>query len=236
MLEVDSMNASANLPNIGPNGSPSYAMLVHNQQLAADPRQPGKIILANDTETGDQETFVPMVIDLPADMNPQDTALVFTYDGSDPSQTQLVGSGADASYIAAPGALRLWTKDADQPRNDQGIAENPAGDYIAPDMAFQASLLTWTDAPYGLEKQAVVYIGAVHPDSYDVGQSPANSQTISFTAEPIASNAADNFWVTQNQEDWLTNTPYADLVKVTAASAKVTIVDDTARTMMWPAA
>lgn len=88
--------------------------------------------LVEDDDETPGERFVPMVLDIRALADPENARVTFSYSGSDPALVVVHDDPegiAPPLYIAAPGALRLWMKDGDQPRSAQVV---PAGDYIAP--------------------------------------------------------------------------------------------------------
>ena len=187
-LSVDAMNASSGLPDTGSDGNFSEALAQYNQQLQTDPSQPGKIIVVDDNLvsgvpafadfSGDNNTqFVPMVVTLPQGTNLNNAMLQFDYSGSDPTAVRNVGSTIDPDFEAAPGALRLWTVDGDEPRNVEGI--NDGGNYITPDTPFPASALgeTWITIPNTADMEAIVYVEAIRPST------STGDQTITLTVD-----------------------------------------------------
>ena len=85
--------------------------------------------------TDDAHGFIPLVLDvngLPALDDPEgDYHVVFTYDASDPSSSELVLSESPFRHRSAPGLIRIWTKDLGSPRNYQSVIEpSEAGDFV----------------------------------------------------------------------------------------------------------
>ena len=179
-LNIDALNASAGLPDLGQDGNLSQSLEQYSNQIQADASQPGKIIVVNDNlingvpafadgvggtpwSDDDDSQFVPLIVTLPQDTDMSKATLQFAYDGSDPSNIEVDDSGPDKSYLPAPGTLRLWTENGDQPRNDHGIADASPGDYITPNTPFPAFDLKWSDVPDTMDQEAVIYVEAVRP-------------------------------------------------------------------------
>ncbi len=77
----------------------------------------------------DQLGFVPIVIDLPAPIDPERALLRFVYSDSDPANASLSADGARQVEL---GGLRLWTVDETYPRNPHTAndQDNP-GHFVA---------------------------------------------------------------------------------------------------------
>ena len=98
--------------------------------------------------------FVPLVVTLPAGVDPNTSQLEFFYSGSDPVSVESVSNSSGPDYQPALGSLRLWTLDGTQPHSNQGIGSG--GDYITPNVPFAANLLFASG-----QQQATIYIEAV---------------------------------------------------------------------------
>jgi len=174
-LKVDSLNVSAaGLPQLGsPALQAQYDAYV--DKVDGDPAYPGKIVVVNDTDRGgdgtadyndgltgssqtnDNVKFVPVTVEVPADIDVTDdrTTLTFTYAASDPSQT-----GSDG--VPAAGVLRLWNKDGDATRNPGSLAAE-AGDFISSGVEISAKEFHWTAVAGTNRHQATIYLEAVRP-------------------------------------------------------------------------
>lgn len=90
----------------------------------------------NDDDITTGEEFTPLIIELPHSVNPNAT-IWFLYVASDPAGVTREGTSPNYTYAPAPGKMRIWTKDADQPRNKKSVGEG--GDYV-PAFPFGVSL------------------------------------------------------------------------------------------------
>lgn len=184
-LRVDSTNTSASDPEIGNDGKFSQTIKDYTDSIKTDPTKLGKIIVIDDQipsddsipafangvsgnpwNPSDASKFVPLVIELPRNVNASNVKLSFSYDGSDP--TGVRGPDQDdpnAGYTLPGGSLRLWGKDGSQQRSDRSIAltSGQAGDYITPNTPFSASSLQWRVS--GQVQIATVYIEALTPSA-----------------------------------------------------------------------
>ncbi|HEV2208112.1 MAG TPA: hypothetical protein VG167_05015 [Verrucomicrobiae bacterium] len=83
------------------------------------------------------DRFVPLVIELPEHFDLASGNVLISYSASDPSQVWFDSSSS--TCVLPPGALRIWRKDGNFPRNKNGASgldslgnPVPAGDYVAP--------------------------------------------------------------------------------------------------------
>jgi Concanavalin A-like lectin/glucanases superfamily/Immunoglobulin domain len=140
-LDIDSDNNNG----FGPPDRSAYEDAIED-----DPGLPGKIIAVNDADANENgipgfaegfswggggeasnDRFVPLVLEIPSDVNIADCQLRITYSASDPSG--VTHAGTPVLWQPAPGNLRIWTKDGNQPR-DMNSANDPdwPGDYVEP--------------------------------------------------------------------------------------------------------
>jgi hypothetical protein len=124
-----------------------------DEKIKDDPTKPGKIILADDNKDNGgsipdfavfgtpspNEHFVPMVLTLPPGLDPDEAAVTFTYDASDPNGISISGTGTSAVYGAAPGHLRIWTVDGNVARNKNSV--DGGGNYVESGIAHSAASL-----------------------------------------------------------------------------------------------
>ncbi|MBN2582914.1 MAG: hypothetical protein JXL80_07570 [Planctomycetes bacterium] len=118
------------------------------EDIAGQDAAPGKIILVSDEDTdGDglvdwadgfdywptvaaddsssAARFVPVELQLQGGIDLADIAIAISYSDSDPLTME------DPFIPPQHGNLRIWKKDAFQPRNPQSALAHPAGDYVA---------------------------------------------------------------------------------------------------------
>gem|GEM_PF-5356614 len=118
------------------------------ENIAGDDRYPGKVVLVSSwdgdgdglpdyvdgfnwtTVTADDDTsvgtsFVPVVLSLPAYLDPNTARMQITYDASDPA---LVHPSMDSPFVLPEGSLRLWRRDGS--RDARSVLDG--GDYVAP--------------------------------------------------------------------------------------------------------
>ena len=106
--------------------------------------------------------FVPVILTLPDEMNLSSGRIVFKYDGSNPLNiTQKVDTETQQNYYQpATGALRLWTKNANETRNPLPYTKvSGEGHYIEPDKVYFASDLGFNNGEKGRIK--VLYLEAL---------------------------------------------------------------------------
>jgi hypothetical protein len=102
---------------------------------------------ADDDRTGpngaeEAARFVPMVLALPATVDPTQARVRFSYDASDPMRELRTGMGSDADPYAfqrAGGALRVWTKDASVARNAVEVGASGGGDFVKPGSVYRVA-------------------------------------------------------------------------------------------------
>jgi len=125
-----------------------------------DPTKPGKIIMVNGGDSDEDgipgfadgfgwsanptsddvlsnDRFVPLVLQIPSELNLSDCRLLITYSASDPAQVTHNPEPPlmDLVWNPAAGNLRIWRKDGDQTRNKHSAqAATDPGDYVAPGM------------------------------------------------------------------------------------------------------
>lgn len=76
-------------------------------------------------------SFTPIMVYLPDPIDPDKAVARFVYSASDPDQiTRSPRSDGGFDYTPAPGHLRLWSKDGEESRKRQSLADG--GDYVAP--------------------------------------------------------------------------------------------------------
>jgi hypothetical protein len=137
----------------------------HYEDKTGDAARPGKFIMANDNDTdGDGipdfaqvsdsnypectntvagETFVPLVLQLPAPIDVATARLRFTYGASDPAGVQRSGEAPGYTYTAPPGKLRIWTHPGYAARSR--VAVTDGGDYVPKDVVLAPADLGFTD-------------------------------------------------------------------------------------------
>ena len=161
------------------------------QKAAHDPNSLGKILVVNDgdkngngvpdladgynlnpnttdDDSNPKEHFVPLVIELPAGADPQNTYVKLTYSGSDPGRVRPNGLNTDhAGYVPdASGFLRLWKK-VGSPEDALGQASSSSSpspqptprtiaDYVRPGERYTAAQLGYQPG-----KPLVLYVEAV---------------------------------------------------------------------------
>lgn len=76
------------------------------------------------------EQFVPIMLQLPERIHPDEARLAFVYDASDPNQVTRTGAPPDCTWEAAPGRLRVWTKPGSAQRNPARVQDG--GDWVPP--------------------------------------------------------------------------------------------------------
>ncbi|MDY7109740.1 MAG: hypothetical protein SYC29_13980 [Planctomycetota bacterium] len=151
-----------------------------------DPGAPGKLIAVNtdnvdrdsipdfadgfnlDGEPGNTDDicigrqFVPIVLDLGCEGEPEGLTISVQYSASDPAQVYVEGS----YFEAAPGNLRLWTKEGEVARDPRPIDDPQApGDFVPAG--------TFTAQQLGLESgtdSITLYVEAVRPCTADTNQ------------------------------------------------------------------
>lgn len=171
-LSIDSDNNNGyNLPD----GSE------HENAIKDDPNLPGKLILINNAdrdgdgipgfadginldptlESGllsEDDRFVPIRLSIARNScNPNEEGIVFSYDASPPSGVEVIIGPDGPSYLPAPGALRIWTKDGSEGRDMADVADG--GDFVAANR-------TYAPADLGLPEEGgevVLWIEAVRP-------------------------------------------------------------------------
>ena len=85
---------------------------------------------ADDRVASDSVGFVPIVVELPAEVDPQRALLRFIYSASDPAAATIA---ADGSRHAAAGGLRLWTVNEAHTRRSQSVGDPvQAGHFVPP--------------------------------------------------------------------------------------------------------
>lgn len=128
---------------------------------------PGVSDLDNAIDSGDRLGFVPLVIEIPAPIDPAIALLRFTYSGSDPAAATI---SADGDRQPAPGGLRLWSADESLPRSARSVDDAQPGHFIAPlsqadaGHAYTVSQLTGGEAV----SQFTVYIEGVRAGRYAI--------------------------------------------------------------------
>ena len=96
-------------------------------------------INGNSDDTSETNHFVPLVLEIPPGIDVNAARLTLGYDASDPAG--VIHDTNTGVWQPADGYLRIWRKDADQPRN-KSSANAPAGpgDYVAPGVYSPAQL------------------------------------------------------------------------------------------------
>lgn len=95
-------------------------------------------IAGNDDDSAGPNHFVPVVMEIPNGLNLSAARVTLAYDASDPTGVTRDQAG---NWQPAPGHLRLWLKDGDQPRNPNSAnSPSTAGDYLAPGVYTPAQL------------------------------------------------------------------------------------------------
>lgn len=142
-----------------------------------DTTMPGKIIAVNN---GDEDSdgvpnfvdgfdfygnegvkaggkFVPLIVNLPAPIDPARDKIRFTYSASDPRFARISGAGTPSDpyrYEPADGNLRIWTVDGNVSRNKND--PKTGGHFIRPGVDYTISSLPG-------DRQITLYVEAVSP-------------------------------------------------------------------------
>lgn len=142
------------------------------EELVEDvPGQPGKILLANTDDTDsdgipdfadfDPGTgFVPMVIEVPKDVDIATAKIKFIYEQSDPNNITIDTSGLTDLYIPDDGYLRIWNKNGTQARSSNDI--NGGGDFIRVAQIYNLSLFNISE-----DLTITAYLELVRPKGID---------------------------------------------------------------------
>ncbi|MBA4020492.1 MAG: hypothetical protein C0483_25305 [Pirellula sp.] len=176
-----------------------------NEDIPSDAARPGKVLWVNNGNTdGDNVpnfadgmdqfenedpnaggAFTPIIFETNRDLlDLSKAAVMFHYDASDPSQMeQYVTSTGRVWYEAAPGRLRLWTKDGVASRESASLKDG--GDYLAPDVAYKLSDLP--ASAYLGEGKWRLWVEAVAPGVRVAGE----RITVELIPDGDAFNAAD---------------------------------------------
>ncbi len=166
-------------------------------RIEDDPTLPGKVIAANDGDSDDDgvpdfadgynrdgsagnaddastnDCFVPLVLRIPAlpgSMGP--AALRLVYSASDPAAVTV--SGTPPLFSPAPGHLRIWTRNADQPRNPAACTAATPGDYVPPGTYADLTALGFVDGP----GTVTLYVEGIAPSAL------AGDQRITVELDP----------------------------------------------------
>lgn len=176
-LDIDSDNDNGTQPPSRTDGEDA---------IEDDLTKPGKIVMVNDGDSDDDgipgfadgfnwnwfpgsdtsnDHFVPLVLEIPADVNVSDCRLHISYSGSDPSKVthEADESTGELVWKPAPGSLRIWKKNGDQPRNPTTAqAAASPGDYVAPGMYTDVTKLGFSTSTRTL----TFYVEGIAPSAY----------------------------------------------------------------------
>ena len=108
--------------------------------------------------------FVPFVVEVPQGLSLELTQLKFVYSGSNPALVserthEITGK---TYYVPSEGALRIWTKNADELRDPQPYSLIGDGNYILPNKYYRLNDLGFSDDN---NRTKVFYIEAILPSS-----------------------------------------------------------------------
>ena len=122
--------------------------------------------ITNQADDGRSARFVPVLLELPWGTDWTAARLRFRYSASDPSTVTYhipITPPFQHRYYPATGHLRLWTKDGNEPRNANGVAQG--GDYIAGDLNSRDPP-SYSPAMIGLDsahRTVLLYVEGVAP-------------------------------------------------------------------------
>ena len=119
-----------------------------------------------DTEE-DEPQFTPVIIEVPKGIDLDITKIRFHYSGSNPENiTKKIDPETETEYyMPDEGALRLWTKNANEARSPKPYSNTDGeGDYIEPERYYRLTDLGFTDD----ERTKTLYIEAILP-SKEIG-------------------------------------------------------------------
>lgn len=154
-LDIDSDNNAGWLAD-GTHNLPSRNPL--EDQIEDLAGQPGKVIKPNlldvdgdnvpgfadgidlNGQEGDGASapFVPMMLEIDTRLDTSKIKLKFNYSASDPAQVKQNGNEVDGyTYQAAPGHLRIWTKDGGESRKVASVKNG--GNYVSPEKTYALS-------------------------------------------------------------------------------------------------
>jgi len=107
-------------------------------------------------------SFVPFVVQVPNGIELEITFIKFNYSGSNPALvTQQTDHGIGKTYyVPDSGALRVWTKNANEVRNPQPFSKTGEGNYIVPEKYYRLSDLGFNDQN---NRTKTFYIEAILP-------------------------------------------------------------------------
>lgn len=209
-LDVDSDNN---------NGQAAPARSPEEDQIEDDASKPGKILCVNNGDldgdgvpdladgfnadntanTADDQPspqrFVPIVLQLPAALDPATTRISFAYSASNPAQVNVTQTPAGAAFTIPAGHLRLWTRDGPELRDKRSVANS--GHFIPANQQLQATALGF--APDTRIK--TFYLEAIAPSAAPGG--------LRIVAEARANNGA--------------GAPASDAVRVTAVRVGMSV-------------
>ena len=106
--------------------------------------------------------LVPLVIDIPANVDTNRLRLTLAYDLSSPGGVTLSG-GVDGGFIFTPGsgALRLWTRNGNEARTNAFVESG--GNLISPSTSYRITDLPFSDA--GNAFRITLYVESVRPSA-----------------------------------------------------------------------
>lgn len=108
-------------------------------------------------------SFVPLVLVIPAGIDGSRANFTFTYSASDPKQIIDHGEGKPSNerFEPAPGHLRIWLKDAHEPRTMDDVSSG--GDYVPADQSLTGSSLGVSPDDGG--QVLVLYVEGIRPSA-----------------------------------------------------------------------
>jgi WD40 repeat protein len=127
--------------------------------------EPGKILVVNSGDTDNDgipdyadfdsgRRFVPMVIQLPDDIDLATAQIKITYPESDPTMIDINSSVSPAVHTPAEGYLRIWKINGDESRSIDDI--NAAGHYVRSDQNIALNLFQ-----INIEREITLYMEMV---------------------------------------------------------------------------
>ena len=113
-------------------------IIVNNGDLNANgvPNFADGINMFDNVGSNASPSFVPVILQI-SSYSPSAT-IKFTYADSDPASVGRTTNGTEYTYSAAPGVLRIWTKDGTKPRN---VVDVPVGDFVGSGTAYALASL-----------------------------------------------------------------------------------------------
>ena len=113
--------------------------------------EPGKILMVNALDTDEDgipnladfdpgEKLVPVLVQIPDDVDIDSAQIKFTYDESDPAVIDVDNSVDPPVYTPDTGFIRLWAKNGDEARNSSDFGSG--GDYIRSEQTIDLTTFT----------------------------------------------------------------------------------------------